>query len=195
MLKITEAAEEKIASLIAANDQAIAGLRVGAQARSPFKTDYRLAFMAAEQVQPDFTKATFNGFDVYMDAESTPLLEEAIIDYVEGMAGSGFKIDNPNQLPDEYKGTVAEKVMAVIDEQVNPSVAGHGGHVTLMDVKDNVVYVELGGGCQGCGMAKVTLKEGIEKAIKEAIHEIAEVRDVTDHGMGDSPYYEKEAAE
>jgi len=195
MLKITEAAEEKIASLIAANDQAIAGLRVGAQARSPFKTDYRLAFMAAEQVQPDFTKATFNGFDVYMDAESTPLLEEAIIDYVEGMAGSGFKIDNPNQLPDEYKGTVAEKVMAVIDEQVNPSVAGHGGHVTLMDVKDNVVYVELGGGCQGCGMAKVTLKEGIEKAIKEAIPEIAEVRDVTDHGMGDSPYYEKEAAE
>ena len=187
MLKITEAAEEKIASLIAANDQAIAGLRVGAQARSPFKTDYRLAFMAAEQVQPDFTKATFNGFDVYMDAESTPLLEEAIIDYVEGMAGSGFKIDNPNQLPDEYKGTVAEKVMA--------SVAGHGGHVTLMDVKDNVVYVELGGGCQGCGMAKVTLKEGIEKAIKEAIPEIAEVRDVTDHGMGDSPYYEKEAAE
>ena len=64
-----------------------------------------------------------------------------------------------------------------------------------MDVKDNVVYVELGGGCQGCGMAKVTLKEGIEKAIKEAIPEIAEVRDVTDHGMGDSPYYEKEAAE
>ena len=195
MLKITEPAEEKIASLIAANDQAIAGLRVAAQAKSPFKTDYRLAFMAEEQVQPELVKASFNGFDVYIDSESSPLLEEAIIDYVEGAMGSGFKIDNPNQLPPEYRGTVAEKVMTVIDEQVNPSVAGHGGHVTLMDVKDNVVYVELGGGCRGCGMAKVTLKDGIEKTIKEAIPEIVEVLDVTDHGMGDSPYYDKEAAE
>jgi len=195
MLKITEPAEEKIASLIAANDQAIAGLRVAAQAKSPFKTDYRLAFMATEQIQPELTKASYNGFDVYMDAESVPLLEEATIDYVEGMMGSGFKIESANQIPPELKGTVAEKVMKIIEEQVNPSVAGHGGFVTLMDVKDNVVYVELGGGCQGCGMAKMTLKDGIEKTIKEAVPEIVEVRDVTDHGLGDNPYYDKEAAE
>ena len=108
------------------------------------------------------------------------------------MSRSGaFKIDNANQLPEELKGTVAEKVMTLIEEQVNPAVAGHGGFVTLMDVKDDVVYVELGGGCQGCGMAKVTLKEGIEKMIKEAIPQIKEVLDVTDHGLGQNPYYDK----
>ena len=84
---------------------------------------------------------------------------------------------------------MAEKVLNVIEEQINPTVASHGGHVALMDVKDNIVYVELGGGCQGCGMARVTLKEGIEKMIKESIPEIEEVRDVTDHAVGEKPYY------
>ena len=190
MLKITDAAEEKIAALIAENSEAIAGLRVGAKARSPFKVDFQLAFMPDEQIAAEDTKAVFNGFDVYTDAESTPLLEEATIDYLEGPTGSGFKIERANEVPPEFKGTVAEKVMRIIDEQVNPSVAGHGGYITLMDVKDDVVYVELGGGCQGCGMANVTLKEGIEKMIKEAIPEIKEVRDATDHGGGDSPYYD-----
>lgn len=190
MLKITDAAEEKIAALIAENSEAIAGLRVGAKARSPFKVDFQLAFMPDEQIAAEDTKAVFNGFDVYTDAESAPLLEEATIDYLEGPTGSGFKIERANEVPPEFKGTVAEKVMRIIDEQVNPSVAGHGGYITLMDVKDDVVYVELGGGCQGCGMANVTLKEGIEKMIKEAIPEIKEVRDATDHGGGDSPYYD-----
>lgn len=190
MLKITDAAEEKIAALIAENSGAIAGLRVGAKARSPFKVDFQLAFMPDEQIAPEDTKAVFNGFDVYTDAASTPLLEEATIDYLDGPTGSGFKIERANELPPEFKGTVAEKVMKIIDEQINPSVAGHGGYITLMDVKDDVVYVELGGGCQGCGMANVTLKEGIEKMIKEAIPEIKEVRDATNHGGGDNPYYD-----
>lgn len=191
MLQITESAEKKIAALIEQNDQPIAGLRVGAQARSPFKVDYRLAFMAREQVQDEYTKLPFNGFDAYVDADSVPLLEEATIDYVEGMMGSGFKIDTPNKVPEALRGTVAEKVLTVVEEQVNPSVASHGGHVVLMDVRDNVVYVELGGGCKGCGMARVTLKEGIEKMIKEAIPEIKEVVDVTDHALGANPYYDK----
>jgi len=191
MLQITESAEQKIASLIEQNDQPIAGLRVAAQARSPFKVDYRLAFMAQEQVKDEFTRQPFDSFDVYMDADSAPLLEEATIDYVEGVMGSGFKIDTPNKVPEELRGTVAEKVLTVIEEQVNPSVGSHGGHVVLMDVKDNVVYVELGGGCKGCGMARITLKDGIEKMIKEAIPQIKEVVDVTDHALGENPYYGK----
>ena len=191
MLQITESAEQKIASLIEQNDQPIAGLRVAAQARSPFKVDYRLAFMAEDQVQEELTKQSFNSFEVYMDTDSVPLLDEATIDYVEGAMGSGFKIDSPNKVPEELRGTVAEKVLAVVEEQVNPMVASHGGHVVLMDVKDSVVYVELGGGCKGCGMARVTLKDGIEKMIKDAIPEIKEVLDVTDHAGGENPYYDK----
>ena len=81
-------------------------------------------------------------------------------------------------------------VQRIIDEEVNPAVAGHGGFITLMDVKENRVYVELGGGCQGCGMANVTLKQGIETAIKKQLPEIVEILDVTDHAGGDNPYYQ-----
>ena len=193
MLQITETAEKKIASLIEENDQPIAGLRVSARAKSPFKVDYRLAFMDAEQVASDDQRLAFNGFDVFLDADSVPLLETATIDYLDGLMGSGFKIDTPDKIPEALKGTIAEKVMTVIEDQVNPAVGGHGGSVTLMDVRDNVVYVELGGGCRGCGMARVTLKDGIERMIMEAIPEVKEVVDVTDHSQGDSPYYCKDA--
>lgn len=193
MLKITPAAEEKVASLMQGNDKEVAGLRVVARARSPFKVDYRLAFTTQEQIKPQDTRLPFSGFDVYVDPESEKLLEQATVDYVEGLMGSGFKIDREDRVPPELKGTLAERVLTVIEDQINPSVGGHGGHITLMDVKDNVVYVELGGGCQGCGMAKVTLKEGIEKMIREALPEVAEVVDVTDHALGAKPYYDKTA--
>lgn len=189
MVQITDNAEAKIAELIAENDQTVAGLRVGARAKSPFKVDYRLAFMSGDQVGPDDTKVSFNGFDVYMDPESASLLEEATVDYVEGLMGSGFKIEAPSRVPEDLKGTVAEKVVSVIESQVNPALASHNGYVTLMDVKDNKVFVELGGGCQGCAMARVTLKEGIERMVKDAVPEIEEVVDVTEHGQGDNPYY------
>ena len=83
-----------------------------------------------------------------------------------------------------------EKIQELIDTKINPGVAGHGGHVQLLDVKDNVVYLKLGGGCQGCGMVDVTLKQGIEKMIKAVVPEIREVVDTTDHKGGTNPYYQ-----
>jgi len=82
-----------------------------------------------------------------------------------------------------------DKVQQLLDESINPAVANHGGYVQLIDVKDNVVYIQMGGGCQGCGMADVTLKAGIERMIKEEIPEVAEVLDTTDHASGNNPYY------
>ena len=81
------------------------------------------------------------------------------------------------------------KVQDLIDTMINPAVAGHGGFVELIDVQDNRVYLQMGGGCQGCGAADVTLKQGIERLIKEEIPEIAEVLDATDHSAGSNPYY------
>jgi Fe/S biogenesis protein NfuA len=81
------------------------------------------------------------------------------------------------------------KVQALIDSTINPAVAGHGGFVQLVDVKDNKVYLQMGGGCQGCGAADVTLKAGIERLIKEELPEIEEVLDSTDHASGTNPYY------
>jgi Fe/S biogenesis protein NfuA len=82
------------------------------------------------------------------------------------------------------------RVQDLIDSSINPAVAGHGGWVQLLDVRDNKVYITMGGGCQGCGAADITLKAGIERLIKEEIPEVEEVLDTTDHGAGDNPYYQ-----
>ena len=84
---------------------------------------------------------------------------------------------------------LATKVQELLDSTINPAVAGHGGFVQLIDVKDNKVYLQLGGGCQGCGAADITLKSGIERLIKEELPEVEEVLDTTDHGAGTNPYY------
>jgi Fe/S biogenesis protein NfuA len=81
------------------------------------------------------------------------------------------------------------RVQELLDSTINPAVAGHGGFVELVDVQDNRVYLQMGGGCQGCGAADITLKQGIERLIKEEIPEIAEVLDATDHSAGSNPYY------
>jgi Fe/S biogenesis protein NfuA len=84
---------------------------------------------------------------------------------------------------------IREKVQNLLENAINPAIAGHGGFVDLLDVKDNVVYLALGGGCQGCGMADVTLRHGIEALLRDEIPEIAEIVDATDHAAGDNPYY------
>jgi len=84
---------------------------------------------------------------------------------------------------------IKERVQHLLDTSINPGVAGHGGFVRLMDVQDNVVYLQMGGGCQGCGMADVTLKQGIEHAIRQVVPTVGDVLDVTDHAGGRNPYY------
>lgn len=84
---------------------------------------------------------------------------------------------------------VREKVQQVLDDTINPGVASHGGFVELIDVVDNNVYLRMGGGCQGCGAADVTLKQGVERAIREAVPQIEQVMDTTDHNSGQNPYY------
>ncbi len=84
---------------------------------------------------------------------------------------------------------IKERVQELLDNSINPAVASHGGYVQLIDVKENVAYIQMGGGCQGCGAADVTLKMGIERMIKEEIPEIQEILDTTDHASGQNPYY------
>ena len=81
------------------------------------------------------------------------------------------------------------KVQELIDTMINQAIAGHGGYVDLIDVQDNRVYLQMGGGCQGCGAADITLKSGIERLIKDELPEVVEVLDTTDHASGANPYY------
>jgi Fe/S biogenesis protein NfuA len=114
------------------------------------------------------------------------------VDWVETLQGSGFKVENPNIKPigaTTPEGPLADRVKHVIEYQINPSIAGHGGAVTLVDVRDSVVYLEMQGGCQGCGMAAVTLAQGIRRILMESLSEIRDIVDVTNHDAGSNPYY------
>ena len=131
------------------------------------------------------------GFEVVMDPESAKILDGARVDWIEALLESGFKVENPNLEPIGSKpleGPLADRVQQAIDQYVNPGVAQHGGHVTLVEVRDNIVFLQMGGGCQGCGMASVTLSQGIERILREQVPEIAGIQDVTNHAAGDSPY-------
>ena len=94
-----------------------------------------------------------------------------------------------DQTPDTRTPDLKTRVQELIDTMINPAVAGHGGYVELIDVQESRVYLQMGGGCQGCGAADVTLKSGIERLIKEELPEITEVLDTTDHASGNNPYY------
>lgn len=123
----------------------------------------------------------------------------ATIDWLEDPFGtSGLRVDNPNTPspaigappPADLSGDVAQRVIQVLDQQVNPTIAAHGGRAELVGVEQGTAYLRLGGGCQGCGMATVTLSQGIERAITQAVPEITSVVDVTDHQSGTNPYFE-----
>ena len=126
-----------------------------------------------------------------MDPESAKILDGARVDWIETLLESGLKVENPNLEPIGSKpleGPLADRVQQAIDQYVNSGVAQHGGHVTLVEVRDNIVFLQMGGGCQGCGMASVTLSQGIERILREQVPEIAGIQDVTNYSAGDSPY-------
>ena len=191
MLNFTERAREKIVSLVEAEGEPGLGLRVAIRGRGPGGFQYELRFENEAERDPADLVLNAGGFKVLVDPASAENLEGASIDYIERgpIPGqeSGFKIDNPNAL---WKDPAAQAVQEVIDARINPGVAMHGGHVTLLDVKENVAYIALGGGCQGCGLANVTLKQGIDVMIREAVPEIERVVDTTDHAAGTNPFYQ-----
>ena len=84
---------------------------------------------------------------------------------------------------------IRQRVQDVLDEEVNPAVGQHGGFVRLVDVRENAIFIQMGGGCQGCGMAKMTLRNGVETAIRRGVPEVGAIFDATDHASGESPYY------
>ena len=155
---------------------------------------------------------------IVVDAGSAEKLRGATIDWLEDPPRSGFIVVNPNKprpaftlpvlpmsLPADPGGAsrtppapppgnldseLARRVSAVLERDVNPSIAAHGGHAELVAIDGAIAYLRLGGGCQGCGMATVTLSQGIEVAITEAVPEIEAIVDVTDHASGRNPYFE-----
>lgn len=191
MFEISELARDKIRERLQEVNRPELALRAEIVGRSEDDFHYRLSFVPEELKRSDDEVTEANGLTVLVDPVSIRYLEGARLDYVENADESGFKFENPNPIwHDEH----AREVNEVIVSQINPSIAVHGGHVTLMDVQNNVAYVNMGGGCQGCGLASVTLRQGVEKMIMEAVPSIKGLVDTTDHSLGVNPYFQRQTA-
>jgi Fe/S biogenesis protein NfuA len=185
MLSFTEIAKERVLHFLRLQrEQGVTALRVAGN-----RGEQKLWLVKPDDRRSDDTVFDAGGFEVYIDPLSLGNLEGAKVDFVEGVMQSGFRVFYPSPTWDD---PVAQRVQDVLDTQVNPGVAGHGGTVSLARVEDGVAYISMGGGCQGCGAADVTLRQGIERMIREQVPEIERVADVTDHASGANPYYSKE---
>jgi Fe/S biogenesis protein NfuA len=164
---------------------------------------YDMFFQAVADAGSGDVVQTDDELPVVVPSSSVDKLQGATLDFVTDASGDGgLVIVNPNTPPAptlaglasipevDLSDPFAARVVSVLEEQVNPSIASHGGRADLVAVEDLSVYLRLSGGCQGCGMAKATLSQGIEVILREAIPEIANVVDVTDHADGTNPYYQ-----
>ena len=158
-----------------------------------------MSFLDVEQARSDDKRVEFGDLVVIVAAKDIDKFEGASLDMSDDPQAPGLTMDNPNtpspamignpeDLP-ELKGEFAEKVQAVLESQINPAIASHGGAAQLIGVEGTDIYLKLGGGCQGCGMAQVTLTQGIEASLSQAVPEIGNIIEATDHASGYNPYY------
>ncbi len=188
ILTLTEAATQQLKSARDADQATDVALRVRVhEDGAAFR--YELELVPENTKEPGDAVVDAEGVLIYIDEESEPLLRGATLDYDDGVTGAGLKFENPNKTR-LGRDPIGERVQQILDATINPNVQAHGGHVSLIDVQGGRVFLQLGGGCQGCGMVDVTLRQGIEVMLKEEIPEITEVLDTTDHAAGDNPYYQ-----
>lgn len=192
LVEFTEVARDTVLHFMSLEEDTELAVRIRVASPSPLDPRYEITLIEPDERDPEDVVFDDPGFDVVIDRQSATLLEGARIDWIETLNESGFKVENPNLAPIgslPADGPVAERVQTVIDRYVNPGVAQHGGSVSLVEVRDAVAYVRLSGGCQGCGLASVTLSQGIERIITEQVPEVSAVQDVTNHAAGSNPYF------
>ena len=186
LLTVTPDARAKIDSVRSSNDFLDALLRVKVAGRSGPRMQYEIALEdPRDQTEADVA-VDLGGLTVVVDRDSADQLAGSTIDLDANITGGGLRVDNPNE---GWQDPLARAVQAVLDTRINPGVGGHGGMVTLMEVRDGTAYMRFGGGCQGCAAVDVTLRAGVEAALRDAVPEISAVVDITDHAAGENPYY------
>jgi Fe/S biogenesis protein NfuA len=191
MIDFTDAARQKVREYMDMAEGANLGVRVVAHRQGKHHFRYELSLVMDGETSDDDVIVDQDAFKVYMDPKSAGFLDGTTVDFVTDMRGSGFLFNNP-QAEVTWDDPLAQKVQNVIDERIAPSLAGHGGWVELLGVDGDAAIIQFGGGCQGCGMSQVTLKEGIEAAILQEVPEIKRVLDDTDHASGANPYYARQ---
>lgn len=182
MLNFTETSKDRILHFLEVQRaQGVRALRVAGN-----RAEHRLWLVRPSDRRAEDTVFDAGGFEVYLDPLSAANLEGATVDFVEDVMQSGFRVFYPSPSWDD---PVLQRVQEVLDRQINPGIAGHGGEVRIERREGDTLYLSMGGGCQGCASAQVTLRGGVEQLIRAAVPEVRHIVDVTDHASGENPYY------
>ena len=200
---VTEAAQKHFSNLLQKEEIEGMNLRVFVANAGTIHADVSVTYCPpGEEVPTDFA-LPFESFKLFIDLDSKDSLTDARIDFIEDALEGHLSVKAPFLKGREpaTTSTLTERIQFVIDSEINPNLAGHGGKVSLIEIMGaqnpsaeaskeigTIVVLQFGGGCHGCGMAGVTLKHGIEKTLKEKFPEIVEIRDATDHTTGEDPY-------
>ena len=162
----------------------------------PAAPDFDLSLVDRAERGEDEIELDGGGFAILIKSVDAERLDEATVDYVERVNESGFEVRLAGAVAASGgaggsegapTGEIADRVRAVLESQVNPAIAAHGGAISLVEVKENDIYVEMSGGCQGCALSKMTLRQGVERMLREAVPELTGVHDITDHSSGVNP--------
>ena len=180
------------------DDPAGTALRVEITGSNMTEFQYALELTAVSDAADDdsvYTQGDHGELTVIIPANSIENMQGSVLDVPANAGAGGLVIRNPNQpnplagLDLELEGELPQKVQAVLDQAVNPALASHGGFASLAGVDGSKVFVTMGGGCQGCAASALTLQEGIKTMLMDALPEISEVLDATDHSAGENPFY------
>lgn len=191
MIQISESAQSHFRKLIEREAVPGMGVRLAAVHAGTAQADVRLEFAEPRDLHGDEWAIDCEGFTLWLEADSVPFLDGAQIDYATQATGGQLQIRAPKikgEAPPE-SASLVERVRWIVEHEINPQLAQHRGHVAVHEVTaTGVVVLRFGGGCHGCGLADVTLKQGIEKTLLEKVPGVTAVRDATDHDTGQAPY-------
>ena len=193
-LTFTDRARDMVLSFMDLEEDGLQALRIAVEG-SPFAPNYELTLVEAENRSESDVEVDAGQFSVLVDKASVDRLDGAKVDFIETIQESGFQI-TPD--PENVKvavenagpqGALAERVSQILETEINPAIASHGGVINLVDVQGTEIFIEMAGGCQGCAMSRMTLRQGVERMVSQAVPEVTVIHDVTDHDSGDNPYF------
>jgi Fe/S biogenesis protein NfuA len=200
MIEITPAARERIDELVSLDVVRDPALRIelDGELATPLHRQYAISLVEREDRKKTEIAINVDNIRIFLNLDTSNLLSGAAIDWLEEDGEAGFRVLDPHArrasaadavsggVPD---GPLAERIQTILDQEINPRIAAHGGAVEMVDVDDTTLYLRMTGGCQGCAASAATLRMGVERMVRDAVPEIQEIVDVTDHSAGVNPYF------
>ena len=193
MITLTDRALEVVRDYLHKGDGEFTALRIGISGGTPLAPDFELTLVGPDDIREGEREVEVGDLTIVVEEEFVPRLEGATVDFVQRVNESGFEVSlaaTAQAAAPSLAGPFAERVKTVLDTEINPAIASHGGTITLVGVKDTEIYLEMGGGCQGCAMSRMTLRQGVERMVRQAVPEVTVIHDVTDHSSGENPFFE-----